>query len=178
MQFMDKSSFLKKYRSEHPEVWFYLVLELIFDIVGTIIIIVNAKELIEYHSRHDEPKLIFLVFLGALFWILGIIFLGLIKNVEANGNKEYEQYLISYSANQNSSTPNTWICPKCGGYNENSRLLCSRCSEPKPYVITGQNGVHQQNNNTVNTNSWICPNCGRQNQNYVGTCGCGEVKTR
>lgn len=177
MQFMDKSSFMKKYRSKHSEIWGYLVMEIIFDVIGTIIIFVNAKELVEYHSRYDEPRLIFFVFLGVFFWILGLIFLCLIKKVEANGNREYEYYLMSYSENRNSDTPSSWICPKCGSYNECSRLLCSKCSEPKPYVITRHNIVQRQNNN-VNANSWICPNCGRQNQNYVGTCGCGEVKPK
>lgn len=177
MQFMDKASFMKKYRSEHSEIWGYLVMEIIFDVIGTIIIFMNTKDLVEYHSRYDEPRLIFFVFLGVFFWILGLIFLCLIKKVEANGNREYEYYLISYSENRNSDTPSSWICPKCGSYNEYSRLLCSKCSEPKPYVITRHNSVQRQNNN-VNANSWICPNCGRQNQNYVGTCGCGEVKPK
>lgn len=178
MQFIDKSSFLKKYRSEHAEIWVYLILEIIFDIFGTIIIVVNAKELIGYHSEYDEPKLVLLIFLGLFFWVLGLIFLSLIKKVESNGNKEYERYLISCSTNQNFDSKSTWICSKCGSYNENGRLICSRCSEPKPYVITRQNHIQQPKNNIADNNSWVCPNCGRQNQNFVGTCGCGEVKPK
>lgn len=106
------------------------------------------------------------------FWILGLIFICLIKKVESNGNQEYEHYLITYSTTQNTNTNNTWICSNCGNYNENSRLLCSRCSAPKPYMNT----VQHQNNYTVNTNGWRCPNCGRINQNFVGTCGCGQTK--
>lgn len=169
-----KKEFLNEYRSKHPEIWVYLILELIFDIAGAIVIIINAKELIGYHSRYDEPKLVFFVFLGLFLWILGLIFLCLIKRVESNGNQEYEHYLITYSTTQQNSNNNTWICSKCGNYNENSRLLCSRCSEPKPYFISQQKTVHRQNN----TNGWICPNCGKENQNYVGTCGCGEAKPR
>ena len=25
---------------------------------------------------------------------------------------------------------------------------------------------------------WVCPKCGKINQSYVGTCGCGEKKTK
>ncbi len=178
MRIMDKQSFLKKYRSEHSEIWAYLVLEIILDVVGAIIIVVNAKELIGYHSRHDEPKLVFLIFLGLFFWILGLVFLGRIKSVESEGNKEYERYLISCSTNQNSNDTGAWMCSKCGRYNENSRLLCCQCSEPKPYVIIQRVNKPQRGNNTVDVDSWICPNCGIQNKNYVGTCGCGEVKPR
>lgn len=165
-----KKEFLSEYRSKHPEIWIYLVLDLILDIVGAIIIVINAKKLIGYHSRYDEPQLVFFIFLGLFFWILGVIFTCLIKKVESNGNQEYEHYLITYSTTQHTNTNNTWVCSKCGNYNENSRLICSRCSEPKPYAIT------RQNNSTNNANSWTCPNCGKVNQNYVGTCGCGEVK--
>ena len=139
MQLMDKSGFLKKYRSEHSEIWIYLVFELIFDIAGTIIIILNTKGLIESHSRHDEPKLVFLVFLGIFFWIMGLVFLCLIKNAEAKGNKEYENYLrdqATIATNPNSqaisqAANDEWVCKNCGKVNKNYVGSCG-CGEVKP----------------------------------------------
>lgn len=61
-----------------------MILEIIFDVVGAIIVFTNTKELIDYHSKDDELKLVILIFPGLFFWILGLIFLCLINKVKAN----------------------------------------------------------------------------------------------
>lgn len=176
MQYYDKSTFLKKYRSEHPEIYVYLIFELIFDIAGTIIIAINVIDIINHPYRSDEPEIIFFIILGIFFWILGLIFLSLIKKTETNGIREYENFLMSHTPTQ--SAPNAWFCPRCGCPNDNSHLYCSRCSQEKPYISPQQRNPQQMNRNTISANSWICPNCGKENQNYVGTCGCGQVKPK
>ena len=136
MEPKDKSSFLKEYRSKHPEIWSYVIFEIIFDIIGTILFFWNVTELIDYyHYESDEPRIIFLIFIGILFWIIGLVFLCLIRKVESNGVKEYENYLLSLTNTQKNSVQNSnstvWICPKCG--TEHSRYVgtCG-CGEERP----------------------------------------------
>ena len=180
MQFNDKTSFMNNYRTQHPEMWVYLALSLAFDIIGTVIIAINGIELAGSHYRSDESKLIALVFLGLFFWILGSVFLFLLKKAEANGNKEYELYLKTNAphdgnnpANHNASSLFV-ICKKCGTENGKSNNNCYKCGAP--LLISPPNQTTPNTRASFYNGTWTCPKCGKVHQNYVGTCGCGEQK--
>lgn len=165
-----KAEFISDYRAKHSERMVYTVLFIIFEIVATIVFIMNVSSYIDHHRDDNLIGMIIAVFIE----VIAIIFACAMKKYDSTAEQEYNKYImINDSSNQRNSS---WRCQKCGTYNDGTSLYCARCSCEKPYVITG-------NSNTVNKNVhradvWICPNCGRENQNYVGSCGCGEVKPK
>lgn len=67
---------------------------------------------------------------------------------------------------------NYWTCPKCGMLISNSMNVCGNCGASKvPETIKNNQECILQ------PGEWVCSKCGRINPDYVGTCGCGEVKS-
>lgn len=148
----------------------YTVLFIIFEIVATIVFIMNVSSYIDHHRDDNLIGMIISVFIE----VIAIIFACAIKKYDSTAEQEYNKYrMINDSSNQRNSS---WRCQKCGAYNDGTSLYCARCSCEKPYVITGNS--NKINKSVHRADVWICPNCGRENQNYVGSCGCGEVKPK
>ena len=93
-----------------------------------------------------------------------------IDSIETRMAKYGSSNSSGYNKTQ-SGTNNTgissWNCSKCNTNNSSSVRHC---------VVCGNSRVVQKDKQ-AGENEWKCPKCGRVNQNYVGTCGCGELKT-
>lgn len=56
--------------------------------------------------------------------------------------------------------------------------LVDKTSTIESYLNTNKSKGYGSNQNKIaGANEWKCSKCGAVNQNYVGTCGCGQVKS-
>ncbi len=133
-----KEEFLKEHRSKHKGMYVAAVLSVIFNLIGTVIILANAIPLIKYRYIHIEGQKVFMLFLGLGFWLIGSVLIIYIKSVDRRGHQEYEDYLksqasvthfVGETAKQNSS--DEWVCKNCGKINKNYVGSCG-CGEVKP----------------------------------------------
>lgn len=133
-----KEEFLKEYRSKHTGMYVAAVLSVIFDIIGTVIILANVIPLIKYRYIYSEGQTVFWLVLGMVFWIIGTVLIIYSKSVDRRGLSEYENYLKNQAsvtafgreaANHNSS--DEWVCKNCGKVNKSYVGSCG-CGEVKP----------------------------------------------
>lgn len=133
-----KEEFLKEYRSKHKGMYVAAVLSVIFDIIGTVIILANVIPLIKYRYIYNESQTVFLLVLGMMFWIIGSVLIIYSRSIDRRGLSEYENYLKSQASvtalggeptKQNSS--DEWVCKNCGKVNKNYVGSCG-CGEVKP----------------------------------------------
>lgn len=96
------------------------------------------------------------IILGIIMIILGIVCLcskGTNKTDSSSSTEECSTIFIK--------------CPNCGEKNGSNNEYCFKCKT-----------LLHSSTPPIQSNHWVCPNCGRENENYVGTCGCGEVKSK
>ncbi|MGN1111634.1 MAG: zinc-ribbon domain-containing protein [Acutalibacteraceae bacterium] len=132
-----KAEFLQEYRSAHSEVWAYLALSIIFDIIGAIIIIMNAMKIEKYMSSSLQAEVAIWITVGLVLWVLGTVFIARFRACDNDAAKEYERYLYAESRSLDKvdanrvPEKNEWLCPKCGKINVNYVGTCG-CGEVKP----------------------------------------------
>ena len=96
------------------------------------------------------------------------------KEQRINNFKTQNMHNTQEQAYRDSSpiSTNYWTCPKCGMLISNSMNVCGNCGSSKVKETVKNNQEY-----VLQPGEWMCSKCGRINPDYVGTCGCGEVKS-
>lgn len=135
--FRSKSDFLSDYYSKHPSYYILIVFSIIFDIIGSIIIIyriINTDSFFGYISPYQKEKLITSIVIGIIFWIIGSIFMLGAKSISKSALKEFE-ITIHTTKSENDRfrkvENDEWRCPNCGRINQHYVGTCG-CGEMKP----------------------------------------------
>ncbi len=134
-----KSEFMREYRAEHPQVWVFLVLDIICDIIMVFCLISFINDFNGHYITKSEEKTLII---GTIFLVLGVIFMIAFQVCERKGASEYEKYVpFMYNTQNTPQQKRTfvneipkdveWKCPNCGRINQSYVGTCG-CGQVKP----------------------------------------------
>lgn len=121
-----RREFLADYRSDHPEIWAYLICSLLFDLACAGILIFTAMQIDKYNTRDELTAIAFGVFLAVVCGIVGTVFWVKFRKCDRKSVQEYEMYKASAE-----HPINEWRCPSCGRINQSYTGTCG-CGEQRP----------------------------------------------